>query len=62
MLLTVSGGSLSCLTMKSFTNFSGSSVDGSGIPVNIRLSLMLRDCKSRMFSFMSLFSSVTDAS
>ncbi|KAJ8263743.1 hypothetical protein GJAV_G00140800 [Gymnothorax javanicus] len=44
MLLTVSVESLSCLTMKSFTAASGWSVCCSGIPVKIRLSLMLRDC------------------
>ncbi len=59
MLLTVSVESLSCLTIKSLTAFSGLSVGGSGMPVKIRLSLMLRACKSRIVSFIVLFSEVT---
>ena len=58
----VSGGCLSCVIMMSFTAVSGWSVDGLGMLVKIRLSLMLRDSKSRMVSFMVLFSLVTEAS
>lgn len=48
--------------MKSLTDFSGSSDECSGMPVKTRLSLMLRDCKSRMVSFIVLCSAVTDVS
>lgn len=48
--------------MKSLTNFSGSSVGDLGIPENMRFSLMLRDCRSSMFSFIILFSAVTVSS
>lgn len=62
MLLTFSVGSLSCLTIKSLTAFSGLSAGGSAMPVKIRLSLMLRACKSKIVSFIVLFSEVTEAS
>ncbi len=48
--------------MKSLTVFSGSSVGCSGMPEMIILSLMLRDCKSRMVSFIDLLSAVTEVS
>lgn len=62
MCSTVSGVSLSWLTMKSLTDFSGSSVDDSGMPEKIRLSLILRDCISRIVSCMALFSAMTEVS
>lgn len=62
VLVAVCVGGLSWLIMKSMTALSGWSVGGSGMLVKIRLSLMLRDYKSRMDSFMVLFSEVTEAS
>lgn len=62
MVLTLSMGSFSCVIMKSLTVFFGSSVGCSGMPVKTRLSLMLRACKSRMFSFIVLLSAVTAVS
>lgn len=48
--------------MKSFTDFSRSSVGCSGMPVKTRLSFMLRDCWLSMVSFMFLLSAVTEVS
>ena len=49
--------------MKSLISCSGlSSCVRSGIPESTRLSLMLRDCKSSIVSFMSLFSFATEVS
>lgn len=62
MLLTVSAGSLSCLVMKSLTDFSGSSVGCSGMPVKTKLSVMLRACMSRIVPFIVLFSAITEVS
>ncbi len=45
--------------MKSFTDFSGSSVICSGMPEKTKLSRILRACKSRIVSFIVLFSPVT---
>lgn len=57
MLLTVSGGILSCLVMNSLIDFSGSSVVCSGMPLRTSC---LCTCKSRMVSFMALLSAVTE--
>ncbi len=62
MIFTVSAGNLSCFIIKSLTDFSGSSEVCSGMPVKTKLSLMLRVCKSKMFSFMVLFSAATEVS
>lgn len=62
MFLTVSVGILSCLVIKSLTDFSGSSVVCSGIQVKTRLSFKLRPCRSRMVSFMALMSAEIEAS
>lgn len=56
MFLTVSGVSFREVCMKSVIACSGLSRDWSDIPVNIRLSRMLRHWKSSMVSFIDLFS------
>ncbi len=48
--------------MKTVTDFSGSSGVCSGMPVKTKLSLMLRDFKSRMLSFMALFCATMEVS
>ncbi len=48
--------------MKSLTDFSGSPGVCSGMPVKTKLSLMLRDCKSRMLPFMALFCATMEVS
>lgn len=60
MKCDVDVGSLSCLIMRSLIAVSGSSVGGSWIRMKTRFSLVLRYCRSRMVSFMVLFSVVTE--
>ncbi len=48
--------------MKSLTDFSGSSGVCSGMTVKTKLSLMLRDFKSGMLSFMALFCATMEVS
>lgn len=48
--------------MHFLTDFSGLSVLCSGMPVKTRLSLTLRDCKSRIVAFIASLSAVTEVS
>lgn len=58
IIRTVSVSNLSCLIIKSLTNFSGSSGVCSGMPMKTKLSIY----NSRMLSLMALFSATTEVS